>query len=127
MSEALEPVNKSPRLYQNYVSFLGGVLVLACLASILLLLLIETTGRRSTPYIGIFAWVILPAIMVFGLGVIVFGMVLERRRRRSQSTSKFAAYPVIDLNDPQRRRFFLVFLAFTFVFVSISVFGSYRA
>lgn len=127
MSEALEPANKSPRLYQNYVSFLGAVLVLACLASIVLLLLIETTGRRSTPYIGIFAWVILPAIMVFGLGVVVLGMVLERRRRRTNSTSKLAAYPVIDLNDPKRRKFFLVFLAFTFVFVSISVFGSYRA
>jgi nitrate/TMAO reductase-like tetraheme cytochrome c subunit len=127
MNEALEPVYKAPRLYQNYFSFLGAVLVLACLASIVLLLLIEMTGRRSTPYIGIFAWVILPAIMVCGLGVIVFGIVLERRRRRSQSSSKLAAYPVIDLNDPQRRKLFLIILALTFVFVSISVFGSYRA
>jgi nitrate/TMAO reductase-like tetraheme cytochrome c subunit len=126
MSEEIEPV-KPPRLYQNYVSFLGAALVLACLASILLLVLIETTGRRSTPYIGIFAWVILPAIMFVGLIVIIVGMLLERRRRRSSPTSSLAAYPVIDLNDPKRRRFFLIFLGLAFVFVSISAFGSYKA
>jgi len=127
MSEETEAVQKSPSLFHNYISLVGTAIVLACLASILLLFLIEITGTNSTPYIGIFAWVILPSILVFGLIVIATGMLVTRRRRRNLSPSEIAAYPTIDLNDPRRRRFFLIFLALTFVFVSASAFGSYRA
>jgi len=127
MSEETEPVQKTPSLFHNYISLVGTAIVMACLASILLLFLIEITGTRSTPYIGIFAWVILPSILVFGLIVIAIGMLIERRRRRSLSHSEIATYPTIDLNDPRKRRFFLIFISLTFVFVSVSAFGSYRA
>jgi hypothetical protein len=54
-------------------------------------------------------------------------MLLERRRRRKNPDSHLAAYPVIDLNDPTRRRNALVFLCLSFIFLFISAFGSYRA
>ena len=56
-------------------------MALACLASILLLFLIEITGRRDSPYIGIFAWVIIPAILVCSLIAVGIGVVRERRRQ----------------------------------------------
>ena len=127
MDEETEAAPKTPRLFRNYISLVGAAIVLACLASILLLFLIEITGRNSSPYVGIFAWVIIPSILVFGLVVIGLGMVLERRRRRGLSKFEAATYPTIDLNDPRRRRFFLIFVALTFVFVSVSAFGSFRA
>lgn len=127
MDEETDAVQKTPSLLHNYISLVGAAIVLACLASILLLFLIEVTGTNSTPYVGIFAWVILPSILVFGLLVILIGVLVERRRRRSLSPSEVAAYPTIDLNDPRRRRFFLIFVALTFVFVSVSAFGSFRA
>src|SRR4030095_12558266 len=122
MSELEETTRKTQRLFHNYVSYAGAALVIACLASIILLFLIEFTGRRSSPYIGIFAWVILPSIMVFGLVVFIAGILLERKRRRSTSPSILTAYPVIDLNDPGRRKVFLVFIALVFAFVSVSAF-----
>jgi nitrate/TMAO reductase-like tetraheme cytochrome c subunit len=118
---------KLPSLFRNYISLVGAAIVLACLASILLLFLIEITGTNRSPYIGIFAWVLLPSILVFGMIVIGIGMLTERRRRRSLSKFQAATYPTIDLNDPRRRRFFLIFISLTFVFVSVSAFGSYRA
>src|SRR5713226_9771082 len=127
MTDEPEALQKTPSLYHNYISLVGSAIVLACLASILLLFLIEATGTNSSPYIGIFAWVILPSILVFGLIVIGIGMLRERRRRRGLSKFEAAAYPTIDLNDPRRRRFFLIFISLTFVFVSVSAFGSYRA
>src|SRR6185312_3441 len=127
MSEEIKPLQKTPSLFHNYISLVGAAIVMACLASILLLFLIEVTGTRSTPYIGIFAWVIIPSILVGGLLIIVTGMLLERRRRRTRSREELAAYPTLDLNDPRRRKFFLIFLSLTFVFVSVSAFGSYRA
>ena len=127
MDQNTDSIQKTPGLFHNYISLIGSAIVLACLASILLLFLIEITGTNSSPYIGIFAWVVLPSILVFGLVVIAVGMLLERRRRRSLSKFEVATYPKIDLNDPRRRRFFLIFVALTFVFVSVSAFGSYRA
>src|SRR3984893_6691419 len=127
MDEETDTVQKTPSLFHNYISLVGAAIVLACLASILLLFLIEITETNSSPYVGIFAWVILPSVLVFGLMVIGTGMLVERRRRRILSSSEVAAYPTIDLNDPRRRRFFLIFVALTFVFVSVSAFGSFRA
>lgn len=113
-------------LFRNYISMVGAAVALACLASILLLFLIEVTGRRDSPYIGIFAWVIIPSILVCSLIAIGIGFVRERRRQRV-SVDGAATYPSIDLNDPRRRKFFLIFLGITFLFVSVSAFGSYQA
>ena len=54
-------------------------------------------------------------------------MLRERRRRRTLSPSEIAAYPRLDLNDPRRRRAFFVFLGLAFIFVFMTVFGSYKA
>jgi nitrate/TMAO reductase-like tetraheme cytochrome c subunit len=127
MSEESGPIPGAPSFFHNYISLVGSAIVLACFASIVLLFLIEATGTSHSPYVGIFAWVVLPSILVFGLMVIAIGMLVERRRRRKPSASKTAAYPTIDLNDPRRRRFFLIFVTLTFVFVCVSAFGSYKA
>ena len=114
-------------LFRNYISLTGAAVALACLASILLLFLVDITGRRSSPYIGIFAWVLIPAILVCSLIVIGIGVLTERRRRRSLSADASEIYPSINLNNPHSRKLFLVFLGITFLFVSISAFGSYQA
>ena len=127
MTEEQSSTQKTPTLFRNYISLAGGAVAIACLASILLLFLIEVTGRRSTPYVGIFAWVIIPSILVASLIVVIVGAVIERRRRQRLSASGERVFPTIDLNDPQRRRYFLIFLGLTFLFVSVSAFGSFQA
>ena len=104
MSEEANVAKKTPSLFNNYISLIGAAVVIACLASILLLFLIEVTGSRKSPYVGIFAWVILPSIMIFGLFVIAVGMFRERRRRRKFSVEESESYPSFDLNDPRRRQ-----------------------
>ncbi len=128
MSDEIEPAQKKPpSLFRNYVSLGGAAVVVACLASILLLFLVDITGRRSSPYIGIFAWVVLPAILVCGLIAIVLGMLLERRRRRTLALSGETTYPTIDFSNPHHRKFFLLFAAVALVFMAISAFGSFQA
>src|SRR5439155_20435716 len=75
---------------------------------------------------GILTYIIGPSILIFGVAVVVAGMLIERRRRRRAAPSEIAAYPRLDLNDPHSRRAFFTFLLITFVFVSASAFGSYR-
>jgi hypothetical protein len=79
MGDVIEPAKKTPSLFRNYISLGAAAVALASLASIVLLFLVEITGRRSSPYIGIFAWVILPGILVFSLMVFFWGAVRERR------------------------------------------------
>jgi len=65
--------------------------------------------------------------MVFGLVLMVVGAILERRRRHKYGPGDIKAYPQLDLNDPYRRKIFLIFLGASFLFICVSAFGSYRA
>ncbi len=119
--------SKIPSLLRNYISFVGVAIVVAILASIALLVLIELTSPVENAYIGILTYIILPSIMLFGMFIAVVGMFIERRRRRMSAPDTFLAYPKLDLNDPSTRRTFMTFLILTFLFISASAFGSYRA
>jgi hypothetical protein len=127
MAETELPAPKRPSLFRNYISFVGAAIVIASLASVLLLFFIEITSTFENPYVGILTYIIFPSILMFGLFVVAVGMIVERRRRRRSAPDSITAYPKLDLNDPRARRAFLAFLVVTFFFVSASAFGSYRA
>ncbi|MBS1795581.1 MAG: NapC/NirT family cytochrome c [Acidobacteria bacterium] len=118
---------KVPSLYHNYVSLIGTVIAITSLISIIFLFALEITGSSDQPYLGILIYIMLPGVMVFGIFVILAGMFLERRRRRKLTPEQIAAYPILDLNGPRRRRMFMTFLIGSFIFLMISAFGSYRA
>lgn len=127
MSEAEQNNRKVPGLFRNYISFVGAAIAIASLASTLLLFLMEITSHQENPYLGILTYVVFPAFLIFGIIIVVLGMILERRRRRRASPDEIRAYPRLDLNDPHARHAFLVFLVLTFLFISASAFGSYKA
>ncbi len=127
MSEEKQLAKRSPTLFRNYKSFAGAVIVIAAVVSILLLFLIELTQRADNPYLGIVTYVILPAFLIFGLLVILTGMLIERRRRRRSPSSEIPPYPKIDLNESRQRWLAIAILGLSFVFVCASAFGSYRA
>lgn len=116
----------SMHLARNFISFVGIAIVIASLTSIVFLFMTEILDSRESPYLGIFTYIIFPAIMILGLLITGLGMLVERRRRRKQGTLK-AAYPSLDLNDPLARRKLLTFMAIVLVFIFVSAFGSYRA
>ena len=51
--ETVPSVIKRPSLLRNYISFVGGAIVIAALTSIVLLFLIEITSNGENPYLGI--------------------------------------------------------------------------
>lgn len=116
-----------PSLLRNYISFVGLAIVIAVFTSIALLILIEFTSPVENAYIGIITYIILPSILMFGIVVVITGMIIERQRRRKMAPGTILAFPKLDLNDPSTRRRLMAFLILTFLFVSVSAFGSYRA
>lgn len=122
-----KPAPKLPSLFRNYISLVGAAIVIASLFSVVLLFLLEISSSGENPYLGILTYIIFPSILMFGVGVVIVGALLERRRRHRAAPEDIAAYPKLDLNDPRSRRAVFVFLLVTFLFISASAFGSYRA
>jgi nitrate/TMAO reductase-like tetraheme cytochrome c subunit len=117
---------KVPSLLHNYISLGGMSVVLASLTSIILLMLIELTNVDTAPYMGLLTYILLPAGLTFGIAIILLGMIIEKWRRRKLSPEEIAAYPILDLSGPRRRRRFLTFIFFTVLFLFITAFGSYE-
>ena len=115
-----------PSLLRNYISFIGMALTAASLTSFSLLLLIGL-GSSENPYTDLITFIFVPSILVFGLLIILTGALWERRSRRNKSPNEIAAYPILDLNDPRRRRSLIVFICAAFIFLFMTAFGSYRA
>jgi len=90
----------------NPTTIAGVVLTTVAAISIIAFVLGEMAGGLRNPYLGIFAYMILPAFFVLGLILIPVGM--WRRRAKliaaGQSLEERARYPRLDFNDPQLRR-----------------------
>src|ERR1041384_4572757 len=127
MSDESTKVSSVQSLIRNYVSFVGLVIAFTSLACIILLFLIDLTQSSENPYFGIVTYILLPSVLIFGLLIVVVGMIRERRRRRLSPSSDISAYPTIDFNEPRQRRIATILLVGTFLFISMSAFGSYKA
>lgn len=116
-----------PGLFRNLVSWIGSGIALIALVNILFVLMLELFGVTTNPYVGILAYMVLPAFLILGLALIPMGMLLERRRRRRHLGDVIPAYPRIDLNLAHHRNAFAFFLISLLAFLSLSAVGSYRA
>ena len=69
----------------NWLTIAGVVLTTLSALMIIVFMLVELSGELENPYIGIFAYVVLPGLFVLGLIEIPIGM---WRRRTIHSTRK---------------------------------------
>lgn len=126
-TEAPEQPMKTPSLARNTISFIGLVIALISLVNIGFLVLADIGAKHVNPYVGVMAYAIIPAFLVFGIAVWLLGIALERRRRRRMAPDEMPLYPDIDLNHEHTRRVFVASVIGVTVFILISVVGSYRA
>src|SRR5271157_1643390 len=118
------PISKN--LIRNPISLIGLALAAVAFVNIVLLVLIDVLASHPSPYIGILAYMVAPAIMVFGLILVPIGMVVERRRRLRHVGAPFH-FAKFDLNNPAQRSTFAFVLSFIVIFSLISAVGSYKA
>ena len=112
-----------PKSFFNPTSFAGAAIAIVSFGLILFLFLLEAFAGHQKPYMGIIAFVILPAFLLIGLAIAVVGMVLERKRVHVSEDR----FPRIDLNDPHQRSMFAFFSGLVIVLLLFSAFGSYQA
>lgn len=110
------------------VSIAGVALTTASAIILLSLFLMSLFGVEGSPYLGILAYLVLPALFVLGLLLIPLGLWLVRRRdRRALARGEpLPGLPVLDLNRPSMRRGLLVFLGATAANVAILGAATYK-
>ena len=115
-------------LTRNPISLLGAAIVTASAVLIITLFTLSLLGFEGSPYSGILAFLVLPAIFVIGLLLIPIGIARQRRRDRAAAArgEAPAAFPVLDFNESGTRRRGLVFLALTALNAVILAAATYK-
>jgi nitrate/TMAO reductase-like tetraheme cytochrome c subunit len=105
------------------LGMVGAALAVASAVLIVGLAVAGLFGYGGSPYVGIFAYLVLPGVFVLGLLLIPLGAWLERRRSARGEAHRL---PIVDLNDPRTRRRGVVFAALTAVNLLIVGFATYE-
>ncbi|MGZ3593712.1 MAG: cytochrome c3 family protein, partial [Syntrophales bacterium] len=115
-------------LYRNTISYFGGLIIIVSLVLILLFLLLSFSLKAPSPYIGIFTYLIFPALLTCGILIFIYGLFRESRRRRRLGAAEALPFPIINLNNPlHRKRFALILtggslLGILFAFVNYNAY-----
>ena len=115
-----------PRSFYNPMTLVGSAIAAICFGLILFLMLLESLAGTPKPYMGIIAFVILPAILLIGLLIALAGVLVAHRRERTGKPGEMHL-PQIDLNNPQHRKAFGLFSMGTILLLLFSAFGSFQA
>ena len=91
---------------RHWISLVGAIVALVAAVLIVMLFAIELSGFHGGPYLGILTYLLLPAVVLFGLVLIPLGM--WRKRRLDAAAARGGggappALPVIDLNNQRTR------------------------
>jgi nitrate/TMAO reductase-like tetraheme cytochrome c subunit len=106
----------------------GAVITTVSATLFLTLFAVEQVGFHGGPYLGIIAFLILPALFALGLVLIPIGLWRDRqRRRRLAEGERLPELPVWDLNQDRTRRNFVVFAALTVVNLMILAVATYKS
>jgi NapC/NirT cytochrome c family, N-terminal region len=117
---------KLPTSFYNPVTLAGTAIATISFGLILFLIALEIIGGEQKPYMGIIAFVILPAFLILGIIIILYGIFREHRRKRLGIEVE-RKFPVINLNDPKQRRAVTIFIGGTILLLLFTAFGSYKA
>ena len=120
------PESGLPGLARNKLTALGALIALATFLAIVLMIIADALSETSNPYFGVVLYMILPAILIFGMILIPIGMWLTWRRQR-RGEHEVSEWPIVDLNRPSHRNATIVFVLGTVVFLMLSSFGVYEA
>jgi len=115
-----------PKSFYNLPTLVGAAIAGVSFGLILFLILLESFAEQPKPYMGIIAFVILPAIVLVGLTLAFFGILREHRRMRLGKGHEIQI-PRLDFDNPRHRRIFIASVAGGLVFLGLSAFGSFKA
>jgi hypothetical protein len=113
-------------LSNNWISFLGVLIVTTSTVFWLFLLPTTLRGEAENPYIGILSYMGVPAAFFLGLLLIPLGIAWSRRRELRQGRYP-SSFPPLTLQNPELRRLAVFIAATTFVNLVVASQVTYAA
>jgi nitrate/TMAO reductase-like tetraheme cytochrome c subunit len=124
MPDVEEPRRSFTRHFHNWTSYAGLFLAASALFAFLFLFAIDLYAERSSPYVGILAYVVAPLFFLLGSFIALFGALLARRRERLARKGPLKIH--IDFARPRDRRMLLLFSGGAVAFLFVTALGSYE-
>jgi len=115
-----------PKSTKNLITIAGVIIALSSLALILLLFIVSNFIFTENNFLGIYIYMVLPALLMFGLLLIPIGMVRAKKQERESDTTD-NQYPSWDFNKPSTRNAAAIFLVGTILLAILSSIGSFQA
>jgi len=118
----------TPTIPKNALGMIGASMAAVSGTLILGLAILAIAGYVGSPYIGIFAFLVLPGVFVAGLLLIPIGSWNARRRERlaTESGTVVPPLPVVDLNDRGTRGRVIAFAVLTGLNILILSLAGYK-
>jgi nitrate/TMAO reductase-like tetraheme cytochrome c subunit len=127
MPDAPAPVpGNAPSHFKNWLSLAGAITALGSLFAFVFLVAIDTFTHARNPYVGILTYIVAPAFLILGLGLIFAGWWIRRRQARRHLEGDALPALSIDLSRPRDRHYLVVFGSGAVVFLLLTAFGSYQ-
>ncbi len=118
---------KLPKSFYNPVSLVGAIIAGIALLLILLSVIFSFVFNAGSSYLGLFTFILLPAILIMGLLFIPVGMLRATKKAKRENKPLSSEWLVIDFKDPRYRNAASVFGIGTIVFMLLTAVGSYEA
>lgn len=124
-------MNQAKSIWQNRMTIIGSVLAVIAILFFIAFQIIGFFQPVANPYVGIWTYLVVPAILTVGLILIPIGYMRERhaRRRLFPEVKEWPRWPTFDPNDPRQLRGLLVFVigtAVVFALIGIVSYGGYH-
>ena len=120
MNELPGTDKRLPSVFYNWVSAAGALLAVVSFSIIMLLILIDLYVQKTTIYLGLVTFMILPAFLMAGLILIAVGALMERRRQAFGLESAFPTEIFVDLRNSRHRNAVLIWSVGTSIFLLVA-------
>jgi hypothetical protein len=111
--------------FKNWISLIGLVIVIGSLFSFTLLFAMDTLGHGNNPYLGILTFIVAPSFLLGGMGIMLLGWIVYKRKLEKNAGLKAPSLN-IDLSRAQDRKYLVIFVIGTSVFMIFAALGSYH-
>jgi transposase len=115
-----------PKVFANPVSLTGLIIAVFNIGFIVFLSVVEAFSKRVHPYADLVIWLLLPALVLFGVVLIIIGIRRERKRGREGAATE-RRFPIIDFNDFRHRRTAVIVLTVFLLLSLLYAFAGYKA
>jgi NapC/NirT cytochrome c family, N-terminal region len=113
---------------RSALSMIGTSIALVGFVLFITLFLIQIFGFRGGPYLGIIAYLLLPAVVVAGLTLVPIGIWRQTKKERVAVEHGEPApnLPIIDLNKPRTRKALAAFGVMSLLGLVVLAVGTYK-